>query len=232
MFIFVKAFGIAVLTGWLFYRALWAVLLVWPFGIWLYRYMEKDKIEQKKSTFLLQFKEMTECVASALNVGYSAENAFKEAQKEMRILYSENSMIGMELDYMVRKIRLQIPMEHVLDEFAKRTELEDVRNFATVFSSAKRSGGDMIAIIHDTAAQIGEKIDVKREIDIILAAKKYELKIMCVIPYAMIMYMQLSFPEFMESLYGNAVGIGVMTLCLGTYAFACMLGAKLIRIDI
>lgn len=194
--------------------------------------MEKEKEEQKKSEFLLQFKEMTECVASALNVGYSAENAFKEAQKEMRIIYQGKTMIGNELDYIVRKIRLQIPLEQVVDEFAKRVELEDVNNFATVFAAAKRSGGDMIAIIHNTASQIGEKVDVKREIDIILASKKYEFRVMCVIPYAMILYMQLSFPEFMQSLYGNVFGIGVMTLCLGVYAAACVLGAKMIKIDV
>lgn len=188
--------------------------------------------EQKKSVFLLQFKEMTESVASALNVGYSAENAFKEAQKEMKVLYSEKTPMVAELDYIVRKIRLQIPMEQILEEFAKRVELEDVRNFATVFAAAKRSGGDMIAIIHNTSTQIGEKIDVKREIDIILAAKKYEFRIMCVIPYAMIIYMQLSFPDFMKCLYGNVIGIGVMTLCLGAYAFACILGVRLIKIEV
>lgn len=189
-------------------------------------------MEQKKSEFLQQFKEMTECVASALNVGYSAENAFKEAQKEMRIIYQEKTMISEELDYIVRKIRLQVPLEHILDEFAKRVELDDVKNFAAVFATAKRSGGDMIAIIHNTASQIGEKVDVKREIDIILASKKYEFRVMCVIPYAMILYMQLSFPEFMQSLYGNVIGIGVMTICLGAYAFACVLGTKLIKIDV
>ena len=77
-----KAFGITAVTGWLFYHEVWALILVSPFGIWIYKYMEKEKTEQKKSEFLLQFKEMTECVASALNVGYSAENAFKEAKND------------------------------------------------------------------------------------------------------------------------------------------------------
>ena len=88
----------------------------------------------------------------------------------------------------------------------------------------------MIAIIQNTSAQICEKIDVKREIDIILASKKYEFRIMCAIPYVMIMYLQFSFPEFVDVLYGNVVGIGVMTLCLGIYAGACIYGFRLIKI--
>ena len=228
----IKAAGIAFITGWLFYHEFWSFFIVSPFGIWLFKYLEKEKTEQKKSEFLMQFKEMTESVASALNVGYSAENALKEAGKEMKILYSDTAIINKELEVIVRKIRLQIPMEQILYEFAERVELEDVKNFSTVFAAAKRSGGDMIAIIRNTASQIGEKIDVKREIDIILAAKRFEFKIMCVIPYAMIMYMQLSYPEFMQSLYGNVIGIGVMSACLGAYVSACILGARLIKIEV
>ncbi len=228
----VKAIVVSIVIGWLFYQRIWAVVIMIPFAGWFYKNLMKEKIEQKQGMFLLQFKEMTECIANALNVGYSAENAFKEAQKEMRIVYMNRSMINDELDLMVRKIRLQIPLEQVLEDFAGRVELEDVKNFAVVFSAAKRSGGDMIAIIHNTAVQIGEKIDVQREISIILASKKYEFRIMCVIPFAMIFYMQLSFPQFMSVLYGNAVGIGVMTICLAGYIFAYVLGAKLIKIEV
>lgn len=227
-----KTIAITAVTGWLFYREIWSFLIVCPFGFWIFKNLEADRIEQKKGAFLVQFKEMTECIASALNVGYSVENALKEAQKEMKILYPGKSLIGTELEVMTRKVRLQIPTEMILEEFAIRVELEDVRNFATVFMTAKRSGGDMMAIIQNTATQIAAKIDVKREIDIILASKKYEFRIMCVIPYAMIMYMQISFPEFTEALYGNAIGIGVMTVCLGVYMAAYVIGARLIRIEV
>ena len=136
------------------------------------------------------------------------------------------------MELIVRKVRLQIPTEIILEELAVRVELEDVRNFATVFVAAKRSGGDMMSIIQNTVEHIGAKIDVKREIDIILASKKYEFRIMCVIPYAIIMYMQFSFPEFMGVLYGNITGIGVMTVCLGVYMVAYMIGVRLIRIEV
>lgn len=220
------------MTGWIFYHSILFTILLSPLGIFLYRYLEKEKIAWKKSVFLQQFKEMVESVAAALNVGYSAENAFGDAQKELLSIYAKDSMIQKELDLIVRKIRLQIPLEQILFDFADRVEISEVRNFATVFSQAKRSGGDMIAIIRNTAAQIGDQIDVKREIETILAAKNYEFRVMCVIPYAMIIYMRLSFPEFMEVLYGNIVGIGVMTLCLCVYCFACMLGVSLIKIEV
>ena len=132
----------------------------------------------------------------------------------------------------VRQLRLQMPMEQILEEFSQRVQTEDVRNFVTVFVAAKKSGGNMITIIQDTVRQIGDKIDVKREIDTILAAKRYEFRVMSVIPYAIIGYMSLSFPEFMDSLYGNIFGIGVMTVCFGIYLAAYYLGMKLIKIEV
>lgn len=228
---FVAAAGICILTGWLFYHSIWSFLIIWPFGIWIYKSLNRERMKQKKSQFLLQFRQMCESVAQALGVGYSAENAWKEAYQDMKILFPSNALIRKEMELIVRKLKLQIPLEQVLEEFAARVALEDVKNFISVFTAAKRSGGDMIAIIQNTSAQISEKIDVKREIDIILAAKKYEFRIMCAIPYVMIMYLQFSFPEFMSVLYGNVIGIGVMTTCLGIYIGACVLGLKLIRID-
>ena len=55
---------------------------------------------------------------------------------------------------------------------------------------------------------------------------------MSIVPYGIIGYMSLSFPEFMNELYGNMAGIGVMTLCLGIYAGAYYLGIRILRIDV
>ena len=90
----------------------------------------------------------------------------------------------------------------------------------------------MMEIIKNTANKIGDKIDVKREIDTMLAAKRYEFRVMSVIPYAIIAYMTLSFPEFMGCLYGNVIGMGVMSVCLGIYMAAYALGAGMVEIEV
>lgn len=217
---------------WLFYQSFFAVVLILPFAVRNYREQEEEKVEQKKREFLLQFQAMIQSMAAALGAGYSVENSIREAQKEMKVLYGKDAKISKELVVMVRQMRVQIPMEQIFEEFAQRVNLEDVKNFATVFRTAKRSGGNMLEIIQNTVRQIGDKMDVKREIDTILAAKSYEFKVMSVIPYIMIGYMLLSFPEFMSCLYGNIIGIGVMSICFVLYEVAYTFGKKLIRIDV
>lgn len=210
----------------------WAVIVLAPVGIWYYRKLKNECIRKKQERFLVQFKEMIQTFSAALNTGYSIENAIKESHKELRLLYSEDELIIKEIDIMVRQLRVQIPVEQVIEELADRVQLEDVESFAVVFVTAKRSGGDMMAIIRNTSGQIGDKIDVKREIDTVLAAKRYELKVMSIIPFTIIAYMALSFPEFMNCLYGNIAGIGVMTVCLTIYVAAYYLGVKLIEVEV
>lgn len=220
------------ITAWLYYRKIWAVPALIPLGIWLYREFLKEEKKKKEQEFQKQFREMIQSLSAALNTGYSVENAFYETQKELKILYPPEARISKELLVITRKLRIHIPVEQVLEEFAEQVLSEDVKSFVTVFVTAKKSGGDMIGIIRNTANQIGDKIEVKREIDTMLAAKKYEFQIMSMVPYGIIAYMSLSFSDFMEELYGNVTGIGVMTLCLGIYVGAYYLGVRLLRIDV
>ena len=227
-----KAATLIGIMAWLYYRKIWAVPALIPLGIWLYREFLKEEKKKKEQEFQKQFREMIQSLSAALNTGYSVENAFYETQKELKILYPPEARISKELLVITRKLRIHIPVEQVLEEFAEQVLSEDVKSFVTVFVTAKKSGGDMIGIIRNTANQIGDKIEVKREIDTMLAAKKYEFQIMSMVPYGIIAYMSLSFSDFMEELYGNVTGIGVMTLCLGIYVGAYYLGVRLLRIDV
>ena len=217
-----KAAALIGITAWLYYRKIWAVPALIPLGLWLYREFLKEEEKKKEQEFQKQFREMIQSLSAALNTGYSVENAF----------YETEARISKELLVITRKLRMHIPVEQVLEEFAEQVLSEDVKSFVTVFVTAKKSGGDMIGIIRNTTNQIGDKIEVKREIDTMLAAKKYEFQIMSIVPYGIIGYMSLSFPEFMNELYGNMAGIGVMTLCLGIYAGAYYLGIRILRIDV
>lgn len=228
----IRSLGITGVTAWLYYRSVFMILPLIPMFVWHMKMLAKELEKKKETQFLLQFKEAIQAISSALNTGYSVENAVREAKKELQLIYTEEDRISKELAVMVRKIRLQIPIEQVFQELADQVQTEDVRSFVTVFAAAKKSGGDMIAIIRSTVQQIGDKIDVKREIDTLLAAKKYEFRVMSVIPYGMIGYMNLSFSEFMDGLYGNVLGIGVMSGCLAIYLGAYYLGVKMIEIEV
>ena len=81
---------------------------------------------------------------------------------------------------------MNVVAETALKEFSLRMEDEDVQTFVSAFTMAKRSGGDSMEIIRNVVRQMGEKIDVEREIQTVLSGKRLELKILTAIPLGMI----------------------------------------------
>ena len=149
-----KAALITAVTAWLYYRNPWAVLFLTPLWAWHFRMMAESSLQEKEEEFAKQFKEAIQTLSSALNTGYSVENAFRETRKELQLIYPEEARISRELQMIVRQLRMQVPVEQALEEFADRAALEDLRSFAAVFASARKSGGDLIAIIRDTSARL------------------------------------------------------------------------------
>jgi len=229
---FLMGLLLIVVVSYLFYGTpLWAVLLS-PYLIWHLRVWKKQAMKKRKQEFQLQFKEAIQSLSAALNVGYSVENAMRETWKDLQLLYKKEETILREFGYMIRQLEMNLTVEAILKEFAARTGDEEVWMFVTVFSMAKRSGGDMIGIIRNAVYQIGEKIDVKREIDTIMTAKRLEFRIMSTVPFAMIGYMKISFPGFLNVLYGNVLGVIIMTVCLIIYVVAFEVGRHMVEIEV
>ncbi|MBQ8559786.1 MAG: type II secretion system F family protein [Tyzzerella sp.] len=226
--------GILLITivSYLFYGTVLYAILLSPYLIWYVKSWERQMIQRKKQAFQMQFKEAIQSLSAALNVGYSVENAMRETWKDLQLLYKNDERILGEFRYMIRQLEMNLTVEVILKEFAIRTGDEEALMFVTVFSMAKRSGGDMIAIIRDAVYQIGEKIDVKREIHTMMASKKLEFKIMSAVPFAMICYIKISFPEFLDVLYGNVIGVIVMSVCLVVYVGAFELGKRIVEVEV
>ena len=220
------------IISYLFYENLFYTILLSPYLFWYIKSWEKQAIKKRKERFRVQFKEAIQSISTALNVGYSIENSIREALKDLKGIYKKEEIILRELAYIIRQLQMNITAEQALREFASRVEDEDVQIFVTVFNMAKRSGGDSLEIIRNVVRQMSEKLDVEREINTILSAKKMEFRIMTIIPLGMIAYLKISFPEFLDVLYGNVAGVIIMSVCLGIYVIAYEIGKRMVEIEV
>lgn len=224
--------GLIIVLGGLFYQSIVAILLLSPLIFIYIRMKRKELIENRKWRLNLEFRDGITSLSAALCAGYSAEHAFEEAIKDLRLLYSENSLIIQEFYYMVNQIRVNVTVENTLRNFGERTGIEDILSFSEVFSTAKRTGGDLTRIIKTTCNTINDKIEVKREIITLITAKKLEANIMNVIPILILCYLFLSSPGFLNPLYHNISGIMIMTILLAGYIGSYLLSQKIIAIKV
>ncbi|MBR2186281.1 MAG: type II secretion system F family protein [Lachnospiraceae bacterium] len=215
--------------AWTFYRSLpvFFILLI-PSEIIFLRHIRQNLIEKRKYELSLEFREAIMAVLSSLNAGYSVENAFIEAGRVMEGLYGE-SLITEEFRILTRRLRSNEALEKILLDLAWRSGIEDIADFAGVFSAAKRSGGDFTRIIRKAADSIGDKMDIMREIRTSISARKYETKIMELVPFVIIVYLSLSSSGFLSSLYHGVTGTVVMTVCLALYATGFLMAEKITK---
>ena len=216
----------------LFYRAWWAFIALPPAVIIYHRYNKKVLEKKRKAELSSQFKDALISISAALRAGYSVENSITESSREMRSMYGPGSVICGELEKVTNELRLGISCENALDRMAEENGIPDMETFASVFRIAKRSGGNLVEIIKKTADDIASKADTQNEISVLISSKKFEQKIMSFMPMGIILYISLASPDLIAPLYGNALGIIIMTLALGMYGFSYFLSVKVMNIEV
>lgn len=209
-----------------FYRSPYAMPALVPVGVYCYRNLRKRKRERYRQELTSQFRECILAVAAALQAGYCAENAFVECGRDMKMMYGQNAVICKELEQIRRGLAVNITLEELLSDFAARNGCEEIDQFAQIFSLAKRNGGNMAAIIKNSAALIGRKIEQRQEILTLLSGRRMELNIMKIMPFGILAYVGLGNPGYFVPLYGNLAGVGIMTGCLGVYLAAFALAER------
>lgn len=227
-----KGIGILAVISYFFYRSIWAFFLLLPYLIYYFRKNKKEQERQQKERLRYQFKDGIMAVSAALNAGYSVENAFREGRKDLALLYEKEEPIMKEFHQIIRGLDANERLEKLLFRFAEQSGLEEAASFAEIFATAKESGGNFSVIIRTTAERIGARMEVKREIKTMVAAKNFEQKIMSLVPFLIMFYINLTSPGFFNELYWNVPGVAVMTVCLGIYLLSRCLAERIMQIEV
>lgn len=227
-----QAAGVTVFFGLFFYKSFKAIPFMLPVGIFYLAMLEKKREKRKKEQLRNEFKDAILSIAANLRAGYAVENAFRETLQEMKMLHGKESPICQEFYKIVQGLANGISIEALIVQFAGRTKTEEIQEFADVFYIARRSSGNLTEIIYKTAEMIGEKIEVEKEVQVLISAKRFEQNIMSVIPFAIICYVSAASGGYFDPLYETAAGRVVMTGCLVIYVTAYMLGRKITEIKV
>lgn len=221
------------LVSYTFYKSIFIFLLLIPVGCVVFPLSRKDHLRKKRLWELtIEFREAVWIVSGYLSAGYSAENAFITTLPEIKDMYGNDAMIVKEFKQIVKGIKLNKPLEVLLNDFAKRSSVEEIRNFSEVFGIAKKSGGNMKEIIENTTNIIRDKTTVTEEIKNMTAAKRYEQSIMNLLPFGLIIFMDITTNGFLDIMYEGVLGRIVMTVCLIMIFAAYMLSQKILDIKV
>lgn len=219
------------IIAYFFYQSVIAFLILLPSLPLFFKRKKQELAKKRRQELNIQFKDAVLSVSANQKAGYSVENAFRDAYRDMAMLYGRDSHICGELSYIGKGLDNNIVLERLLYDLGVRSHVPDILQFADVFLIAKRNGGNMTEILSETADTIEQKIAVDKEIQVLLSSKKMEQKIMNVVPFFIIFYISMTSKGFFDVLYHNPVGILIMTVCLAVYLTAYMISGKIVAIE-
>lgn len=199
-----------------FYESIVASLLVGAVCGYLFIPIRtRQVINKRKQILSRQFRELLDALATSIGAGKNMFDAFAGASDDLAIQFTANSYIVREVNTICVGLNHNIPIEALLMNFAQRSDVEDIYNFANVFATCYMKGGNIKEVIKNTATIIGDKIEIKMELETMVAGQKNEQNIMLVMP--------LIFIVVMKSMGGGLIdlssGIGILAVTISLIMF-------------
>ncbi|WP_235822692.1 type II secretion system F family protein [Cytobacillus massiliigabonensis] len=234
LFYMITSMVVLFLVGYLFYESIIASMIVAAVGFYYPRIQRKSLLEKRKEKLAVQFKEAIASLSSSLAAGRSIENSFREVVSDLKLLYPDpNTHIIREFEIINRRVENGETIERAVQDFAIRSDLEDIINFSDIFITCKRTGGNLVEVIRRTADVISEKIDIQQEVQVMVAQKKFESRILSVMPIVMIALLKYSSGDYLAPLYEwGSIGPIVMTFCLALLVFSFWLSQRIMNIKV
>ncbi|WP_256760698.1 type II secretion system F family protein [Cohnella sp. WQ 127256] len=199
---------------WVTYRLTIMAIVVTPLGLLYPRYYARAMCRKRRDKLRQQFKDALQALSSLLSAGRSVENAFISLENDLILLIGDTqSDLIRELRVIVNRLNSGEQLEVSLQDFARRSDLEEVGNFADVITICKRAGGDLVEVVRRTSQLIGEKLEVELEVSVLIAQKRFESRIMMGMPFAFVGILGFMAADYMQPLH-EGMGIVLLTVCL------------------
>lgn len=224
---FLVGFAIVLLASWLFYDSPAGMICGIPFLYLFLQNMAADCRERREEINGRKFRDGIQAVSASLSAGASAEHAFADGWRELALLYGDDDAMTRSFAAIVRKNRSGVPLETALREFASESGTDSVKDFVQIFECAKRLGGSLVSIIAGTVRLLSDQQEVRQEIATVISGRRFEQRIMTIMPFFLILYLKLTMPGFLNPMYGNAGGVLIMTGALAMLIFSWLLGRKI-----
>ncbi len=190
--------------------------------------MEKENAKKLKREAEMQFKDELLSISVGLQAGMSMEKAIQAATGTMAAMHGPWAVSVKHLESITNSLKCNETIENAFAKLAEETDIDAVRDFAGVLVTAKRTGGNIVAVIDHTAGCLEMREEVKRDVETMLAGKKYEALLMNIMPLGILVYLKLGLPDISEALYGNFTGVIIMTVALSLYIASVLWTEKLL----
>jgi len=220
------------LVGWLFFdSAAVGIAAAALCLVFLPRY-QAWQIEKRRSRLRVQFRDLLYSVSSSISVGRNLTQALEESLAFWENLYHNDDLIVQEVRGMLRRINESNEKDvDVLKDFAERSGLSEIMDFAGVYENCKTSGANLIQAVNRASSVIGDRISLEQELHLILAQKQFECRIVMASPFLLLLFLKIFSPDYLLPLQETMEGRCISLLALVLIGVASLMMERGMRIE-
>lgn len=219
--------------GILIYNSPYGIVL-FPPVYFLYEKKHSENLKKKRLDRMRnQFKDALYSFSSSFATGESMLVAMEKGINVLNDIYGDNSELALELNEMVKKIK--VAGEEEVDlwlDFGRRSNIEDIKDFSEVFASCRDAGGDLARTVDRATEILTERISVENEIRIMSKQKVTEGRLVGAMPVIMIVFLRMTSPSYMNVMYESLQGRILMTFCMGITTFAFLITERVTKVEV
>lgn len=200
----------------------------------VYIYIKLTKQIKRKEIFVYQFREALISMSNSLKAGITLPAAIKRCKEDLTntLRNKEEKPMLLELEIMVNEINMGNNLSDILLKFQERKQIEEVDNFVNAAIISQRTGGNLSEVMVNVCGMIGDRIEIKREIESLTAAKRGESKILTIAPLIILPAMIIISPSYLKPMYETLSGKCLMALAFVLIISNYILGKKIMDIKL
>lgn len=207
------------------------ILLSLPVGFLIAIPMERiyaqSTVKKRLKSLRLQFKDFLSSMSVAARAGNVEIKAIKSALDDLKMTYADDSDIVKEVENIVLQYEKGgIELKDLFDNLADRSDIEDIRNFATIFKAIDGKNDRFGDVVCQTEEIIGQKIETEMEIETVITSAKTETMTMLFMPILVVGAMSVMGKGFMDSLFNTFLGHAAATVALIIFVISFFLMVK------
>jgi tight adherence protein B len=182
--------------------------------------------KKRDRQFSVQLVDSLVMMGNSLRAGLSLQQAVQLIPREMQ------DPIRQEFRITVREMQLGLTEEDALKNLYVRMPTEDVDLFVTAVSISRDIGGNLTEVFDNIADTIRERFRIEGRIRALTAQGKAQGMVMCVLPIAAGIFINIFNPGWMRPMFSTVWGWGMIGLIVILEALGAFFIYKIVSIDV
>jgi tight adherence protein B len=233
VFLYIALAVSGVFISLLMYRNILFSVVVIPFAGRIKGFITEMIIRKRKRIYMAEFKDFLFMASTAIGAGRSMKDAIAESIPSLKNIHGKKSILTKDLEKAYE--RMDVGGENdvsVLKDLAESSGLEDVHDFVTIYAICKSTGASLISALNKAAGVIMEKMSIDREIEELVRRKEGEGLVIFAMPALIILFLNLTAPDYIAPLYETIAGRVIMTAVLAANIGIYAMIQRIINVEI